>query len=112
MFDRVGGDACASSLAWYGRFFGRVPDVVAHEEEVLWRVKDGAWLYVLRDPAQAGHSIVTMAVASIEDAVSGLDARGVATGPIQPEGDAGRKAVVRDPDGNSIAIIEVARGDG
>jgi predicted enzyme related to lactoylglutathione lyase len=53
---------------------------------------------------------VCVAVPDIEEAASALAARGVPTGPIAPEGDAGRKAVVRDPDGNSIAIIEVTGG--
>jgi predicted enzyme related to lactoylglutathione lyase len=52
-----------------------------------------------------------MAVSDIEEAASALEARGVATGPIEQEGEAGRKALVRDPDGNTIAIVEVAGSD-
>jgi len=101
-----------AAQAWYERFFGRAPDVVAHDEEVMWRVTGGGWLYIVRDTPHAGNSIVAMAVPDIETATSALRARGVATGTIEREGDAGRKALVRDPDGNSIAIIEVAGGDG
>ena len=93
--------------AWYERFFGRNPDVVAHAAEVMWRVTDTGWLYILRDAANAGHGIVSIAVPDVEAAASELEARGVQIGPIKPEGDAGRKVLVRDPDGNSIAIIEV-----
>jgi predicted enzyme related to lactoylglutathione lyase len=100
-----------AARAWYGRFFARPADVVAHENEVMWQVTDRGWLYIVRDAGRAGNSIVAMAVSDIEEATSALAARGVATGPIEPEGDAGRKAVVLDPDGNSIAIIEVT-GDG
>jgi hypothetical protein len=39
-----------------------------------------------------------------------LAERGLRSGPIEIIGDAGRKAVLTDPDGNSVAIIEVARG--
>jgi predicted enzyme related to lactoylglutathione lyase len=94
--------------AWYERFFGRDPDVVAHETEVMWRTTDRGWLYVVCDVEHAGNAIVALAVPDIEAAIASLDERGIACGPIEPEGDAGRKAVVRDPDGNSIAIIEVA----
>jgi predicted enzyme related to lactoylglutathione lyase len=97
--------------AWYQRFFARPADVVANEEEVMWQVTDRGWLYIVRDADHAGNSIVAMAVPDIQEAASSLAARGVTTGPIEPEGDAGQKAIVRDPDGNSIAIIEVA-GDG
>jgi predicted enzyme related to lactoylglutathione lyase len=50
---------------------------------------------------------VAMTVSDIEAAASALAARGTVTGPFEPEGDAGRKAVVRDPDGNAIELIEV-----
>jgi predicted enzyme related to lactoylglutathione lyase len=52
-----------------------------------------------------------MAVPDIEAATSALEVRGVAAGPIEREGDAGRKTLVTDPDGNSIAIIDGAGGD-
>jgi hypothetical protein len=66
------------------------------------------WLYIVRDAQNAGNSTVAMAVADIEAATSAIVARGVAPGPIEQEGDAGRKSVVFDPDPNSIAIIDVA----
>ena len=94
--------------AWYERFFGRAPDIGAHDEEVMWQVAGAGWLYIVRDPQRAGNCTVAMAVPDIEEATSALAARGVATGPIEQEGDAGRKVLVRDPDGNSIRIIEVA----
>lgn len=97
--------------AWYEGFFGRAPDIVATHEEVMWQLTGAGWLYIVRDTQHAGNSIVAMAVSGIEEATSALEARGVATGPIEREGEAGRKALVRDPDGNSIAIIEVANGD-
>jgi predicted enzyme related to lactoylglutathione lyase len=96
-----------AAQAWYERFFGRPADVVAHDEEVMWQVTGTGWLYIVRDTEHAGKSVVAMAVSDIEETTSALEARGVATGPIQPEGEAGRKAVARDPDGNSIAIIQV-----
>src|SRR6266498_3228373 len=98
-----------AAQAWYEGFFARPPDVVAHEEEVMWQATERGWQYIFRDADHAGNSIVAMAVPDIEAVVTALEARGVCTGPIEREGDAGRKAVVLDPDGNSIAIIEVAR---
>jgi glyoxylase I family protein len=97
-----------TARTWYERFFGRSADVVAHDNEVMWQTTDRGWLYIVRDVDHAGNSIVALAVRDIEAATTALNARNIATGPIEPEGDAGRKAVIRDPDGNSIAIIEVA----
>src|SRR5580704_13066952 len=86
--------------AWYRRFFGRAPDIVANDAEVMWQVSAAGWLYIVRDVPHAGNSIAAMAVSKIEEATSELEARGVATGPIEQVGQAGRKALVRDPDGN------------
>jgi hypothetical protein len=97
-----------AAQAWYERFFARPADVVAHEQEVMWQVTDRAWLYIVRKPEHAGHGIVTIAVLDIEGTTIALAARNVAVGPAEREGDAGRKAVALDPDGNSIAIIEVS----
>lgn len=94
--------------SWYERFFGRAADVVAHDTEVMWQVTDRGWLYILEDAEHAGHGMAAMAVPNIDAATSELAARGVRTGPIEPEGDTARKSVVRDPDGNPIAVIEVA----
>lgn len=95
---------------WYEQFFGRPAEIVAHETEVMWRVSDGGWLYILRDGVRAGRSVVTMAVPDIDSAVSSLQGRGIEIGPVKPEGNSGRKAVALDPDGNSVAIIQVTGG--
>lgn len=95
---------------WYERFIGRPADIVPNEHEVMWRVADGGWLYVLEHAERAGHSVVTIAVASLDEAVAEATARGIAIGPIEAVGDAGRKASTEDPDGNSVALVEVAAG--
>jgi predicted enzyme related to lactoylglutathione lyase len=110
LFAAIPVDDFGAAHAWYQRFFGRPPDVMAHEHEVMWQVTDHGWLYILHDPVRAGAASVAMAVSNIEEATSALAVRGVSCGPIERQGDAGRKAVASDPDGNSIAIIEVVGG--
>jgi predicted enzyme related to lactoylglutathione lyase len=101
-----------SARDWYERFFGRPADVIAHDTEVMWRVSDHGWLYIVQDPGHAGSSLTAMAVSDIEVTLSGLAARGVAAGQIEAQGDAAQKAVVSDPDGNTIAIIQVTAPPG
>ncbi len=95
---------------WYGRLFGRDPDVVVHDREVMWRVAGTGWLYVLEDPPRAGQTLVTIAVSDLDATVTELSARGIDTGPVEKVGDAGRRATATDPEGNSIALIQVATG--
>jgi hypothetical protein len=47
-------------------------------------------------------------VPDLHGALRDLAARGIRIGPVTREGEDARKAVVPDPEGNSIAFIEVA----
>ncbi len=97
----------AAAIPWYEGLFGRAADLVANDDEVLWRVADGGWLTVVRDAPRAGHAVVTISVGDLERSVVGLATRGISTGPIEVVGEAGLKAFMNDPDGNQIALIEV-----
>jgi predicted enzyme related to lactoylglutathione lyase len=97
----------ATATAWYEALFGRGPDIVPNEHEVMWRIADGAWLYVITDPDRAGHTSITMSVADLDATVTGIEQRGLTITSREAVGEAGRKAWLRDPDGNAVAIIEV-----
>ena len=94
--------------AWYSTFFGRPPDVVPHEREVMWRCADPAWLYVVEDEPRAGHAIVALMVADLDAAVAELAERGITGGPAVPQGDGARKVSFTDSDGNEISLIHVS----
>jgi catechol 2,3-dioxygenase-like lactoylglutathione lyase family enzyme len=105
---------------WYGRLLGRPADIVVNHDEVMWRLADAAWLYLVVRPDRAGRSLVTVAVADLRATVAAVAdlratvaavaAAGVVVGPVEPVGDAGLKAVATDPDGNEVALIEVSAG--
>lgn len=99
----------ATAMPWYGRLFGRSPDIVPNEHEVMWRVSEGGWLYVIQDLARAGKAVVTIAVADLDSETAELAEKEIYFGSIESVGDAGRKATIADPDGNSIALIQVAQ---
>jgi glyoxylase I family protein len=96
----------AMANAWYQRFFARPADIVADDEEVMWQLTDGGWLYIVRE-GDPGGGLAALAVPDLEAAVAELAARDVVAGPIESEDDAGRKSIVIDPDGNSLALVEV-----
>ena len=100
-----------AATAWYGAVLGRPPDIVVHDDEVMWQIGDGGWLYLVRDPVRAGHGLVTMAVTDLDDAVAEIAGRGPDTPSIETIGSAGRKASYVDPDGNTIALIEVTASE-
>jgi catechol 2,3-dioxygenase-like lactoylglutathione lyase family enzyme len=100
----------ATATDWYGRLLGRPADIVVNHDEVMWRLADAAWLYLVVRPDRAGRSLVAVAVADLRATVTAVAAAGVAVGPVGPVGDAGLKAVATDPDGNEVALIEVHPG--
>lgn len=93
---------------WYERLFGRPPDIVPNQHEVMWCVVGSGWLYVIRDPERAGRTVVTVSVSDLDRFVEDLAGRGIPVGPVEAVGDAGRKAIAVDADGNAISLIEVA----
>ena len=97
-----------AALEWYRRLIGRAEDIVVHDEEVMWRFADAAWLYIVRDDERAGHALVTLCVADLEQALGDMESRGITGGPIEAIGEAGRKAAVTDLDGNCVAFIDVS----
>jgi predicted enzyme related to lactoylglutathione lyase len=97
-----------AACTWYERLFGRPPDIIPNDDEAMWRVAgDAGWLYLVVDRPRAGRSLVAISVADLDVELGGLRGRGVEPEKVEPVGDAGRKATLRDPDANTIALIEV-----
>jgi predicted enzyme related to lactoylglutathione lyase len=96
-----------AALSWYEQLFGRAADIVPNENEVMWCVAGNGWLYVIEDPERAGRTVVTISVSDLDQFVADLRTRGVSAGPIETDGEAGRKATTVDSDGNVISWIEV-----
>jgi catechol 2,3-dioxygenase-like lactoylglutathione lyase family enzyme len=92
----------ASARAWYERLFGRPPDLVPHAREVAWQLASEGWVYVLEDAAQAGGGLITLVVEDLDAELAPLRERGVEV-ELVTEGRV-RKALARDPDGNTIAF--------
>ena len=108
LFAGVGVRDLDRATEWYGRLFGREPDIVPNNHEVMWRVVDGAWLYVIHAPGRAGNGLVTICVTNLDETVAELASRGISVGPIHRVGDSGHKANGEDPDGNSVDLIQVS----
>lgn len=92
---------------FFERILGKPPDVLVNENEVMWQVAEAAWLYVVVDPARAGHALAAISVPDLDGALGELASRAIEPSTIEQPGPSARKATVLDPDGNSVAIIEV-----
>ena len=92
---------------FFERLLGKPPDVFVNDNEVMWQVAEAAWLYVVVDPARAGHALAAVTVPDLDGALEELASKGIEPSMIEQPGPSARKATVFDPDGNSVAIIEV-----
>lgn len=100
-----------ASLKWYVTLFGRAPDVIAVEgREAMWQLADKAWLYIVRDTDRAGKSLFTILVSDLDASLGALSARGMYLPEIETEPGKFRRAVLIDPDGNTIAFGQSLSG--
>ena len=99
----------APALAWYERLMGRPPDMTPNESEAVWHLGESGSIYVVADAGRAGRALVTIMGDDLEEHVAGLAERGLATGAIETLASGARKAVIADPDGNTIAFGDVGR---
>jgi predicted enzyme related to lactoylglutathione lyase len=100
-----------SALGWYERLLGRPPDVIVKDDEAMWQVVDTGWIYLVGDSNRAGKALLTLLVDDLEDQVAELAERGLATGAIDTVPGVVRRAVITDPEGNTITFGEVLSAD-
>ncbi|HEY6474240.1 MAG TPA: VOC family protein [Acidimicrobiales bacterium] len=100
----------AAAQDFFERLFGASPDIIVNENEVMWRLADAAWLYVVVDAVRAGDALVAVSVPDLDAALAEIAARGIEPAHVERVGEAERKATVTDPDGNTVALIEVRAG--
>jgi hypothetical protein len=91
---------------FFERLFGRPADVEVAVDEVMWRLAQSAWLYVVVDTARAGQGLVALSVADLPATLAELEQRDIRPDRMEDVG-GGPKATVLDPDGNTVAIISV-----
>jgi hypothetical protein len=98
----------ATGQDFFERLLGSPPDIVVKEDEVMWRLTEAAWLYVVVDPPRAGHGLAALSVGNLDATLVELATRGITPWRVEQVGEGARKATVLDPDGNSVAVIEVS----
>jgi catechol 2,3-dioxygenase-like lactoylglutathione lyase family enzyme len=91
---------------WYNRLFGRPVDVAATEELLQWKFEGGGWLQVYQAPDRAGKGSCTLSVTDLTSEISRLERAGLETGEAS-ESSTMKVMMIKDPDGNSIAFVEM-----
>ena len=95
----------SSAVQWYERLIDRAPDSRQESEVVEWKFERGGWLQVYQNAERAGSGSFSLVVSSLDEQVSTLKKCGLDAGQ-QTIGEEVKVAMIKDPDGNSIAFAE------
>lgn len=95
------------AVVWYQRLLGRPPDMLPNDAEAAWQLTENSSVYLLADAGRAGGGVLTLIVADLDATRMHVAERGILTEDIQVIPGAGRKATFDDPDGNTIALVEL-----
>jgi hypothetical protein len=96
-----------AAYEWYVQLLGRPADMFPHASEAAWRLTPNSAIYVVEDPARAGHALVTLAVDDLAAHERRLREAAI-TFAEQSGSDAPRRIVVTDPDGNTLTFFHAA----
>lgn len=88
---------------WYERLLGE-PAFFPHDTEAVWTLAEGGSVYVVEDPEEAGHSVVTIFVDDLDGEVAAIAARGLEPAERLTYSNGVRKALYRDGDGNEVGF--------
>lgn len=92
------------AVGWYERLLGRPATFHAHDTECVWTLADHRSIYVVLEPAHAGHALVTFFPDDLDRFVAAAAARGIQPDRAESYDNAVRKIIFRDPDGNEIGV--------
>src|SRR4051794_678145 len=95
------------SAAWYERLLGRPPDFLPNDAEAVWQLAGTASIYLLADAGKAGRGVTALVVENLDASLAELAGHGIAPGSFEEIPGAGRRAVVTDPDGNEVSLVEI-----
>ncbi len=76
-FTGVPVSSLATGRDFFERLLGRPADVEVAADEVMWRLAESAWLYVVVDAARAGHGLTSLSVADLDATLVELGSRGL-----------------------------------
>lgn len=98
----------AASEPFYAKLLGRAPDDRPMPNLIQWRGYGIAGIQLFEDKKKAGHSTMTIVIADLAATKSVLERAGIPVGDVR-EGDFGKIAQLRDPDGNNVTLAEPPR---
>src|SRR6266480_5463195 len=92
------------ALAWYERLLGSEPSFMPHAAEAVWEVAEHRFLYIVKQPENAGHAVHMIFLDDLDAMVAKIAARGIQPAQQKTYSNGVRKVTYRDSDGNEIGL--------
>jgi hypothetical protein len=92
----------AKALPWYERLFGSPPSFLPHDTEAVWELAEHRFIYIVEQPAHAGHARHTLFVDDLDTLIAQIGERGLDPAQRETYSNGVRKITYRDTDGNEI----------
>ena len=86
---------------WYERIFGEV-SFFPHDTEAVWTLAEDRHVYIVEHPDGAGTGVVTIFVDDLDARLAAIAERGLEPDERETYSNGVRKALFRDPEGNSV----------
>ncbi|WP_024806177.1 VOC family protein [Nocardia sp. BMG51109] len=92
----------ARSASWYERFLGAPPSFLPNDIEAVWQLGEHQYVYIVVRPEDAGHAVHLLFVDDFDTRLAEIAERGLEPAERETLDNGARKAIFRDPDGNSF----------
>jgi catechol 2,3-dioxygenase-like lactoylglutathione lyase family enzyme len=92
------------ALPWYQKLLGAEPAFFPHPAEAVWELAEHRYLYIVDQPARAGHAVHALFVDDLDKRLAGISARGIEPASSETYENGVRKVSYRDPDGNEVSF--------
>jgi predicted enzyme related to lactoylglutathione lyase len=101
--------AFETTVAWYERLFGRVPDRRPMDGCVEWQLTTNGGLQIFRNPDHAAAATCIIGLEDLDAFAAELDGRGISAEPFDVPSGQFRLAQLEDPSGNTIVLSQELR---
>jgi len=94
----------AKALKWYERLLGSPPTFFPHDTEAVWELAEHRYLYIVQQPENAGHAMLTLFVGDLDGLVARIADRGLDPAKRETYSNGVCKITYCDADGNEIGF--------
>jgi catechol 2,3-dioxygenase-like lactoylglutathione lyase family enzyme len=94
----------AAAVEWYERLLGVPPSFYPHDTEAVWELAENRFVYVVLQPADAGHAMHTVFLDDLAAQVEAAAGRGLEPTRQETYENDVRKITYTDPDGNELSF--------